>query len=481
MLDISAKIKTIQDLYLCDDIPWAVGYSGGKDSTAVLQLVWIALELLDTNKLTKPIYIINTDTLVESPIISAWVRQSLKQMDQASKIKNLPIKTIQLNPDINNTFWVNLIGRGYPFPRKKVRWCTDRLKIKPVNNFIKKQIEAHGEVIMVLGTRKAESTNRKKSMEKYEKLRVRELLSPNPTMANEFIFTPLEDWNNEDVWTFLMQYKNPWGYDNTQLLDLYNGATADSECPMMVDKDLPTCGNSRFGCWVCTMVKKDKSMEALINNDKNNMWLTPLLEFRNYFGDEGKDRGRREFRKSKGNLKGGYGRLYHGAYKKEIREKWLKKLLELQNQLQATAPEEYKNIEIITLDELKEIRKIWVMEKHEWCDTLPSIYKQVTGQDFIDPTFKINNKLNKKEFDLLGQTCYNNFKDEKLLFEMLYKLIDIQYNKEEVNELINCIKKTFYKDEQDALEYYTKINIRKKELGASYDEKFFMEGKNENN
>ena len=284
--EIDALIQTVQDLYLSDGIPWIVGYSGGKDSTATLQLVWLSLLGIPEENRKKTVHVINTDTLVESPIVAKWVQNSLKKMDAAAEENHLPIVTHRLTPVPNNTFWVNLIGRGYPFPRKKFRWCTDRLKIQPVNAFIKSKIAEHGEVILVLGTRKAESVNRARTMAYYEKKRVRDLLSPNPTLANELVFSPLAEWSNDDVWVFLMQYKNPWGNPNIDLLSLYRGATADNECPLMVEKDMPTCGRSRFGCWVCTMVEKDKSMEAMISNDEEKEWMTPLLEFRNDFGNE---------------------------------------------------------------------------------------------------------------------------------------------------------------------------------------------------
>ena len=258
--NIDGLITTIQNLYLSDDIPWMIGYSGGKDSTATVQLVWMAIERLPAEMRKKPIHIMNTDTLVESPIVSRWVKKSLEQMKVVGKEKAMPFVPEQLTPDFNNTFWVNLIGRGYPFPRKKYRWCTDRLKIQPVNNFIRNKIAEHGEVILVLGTRKQESARRNRTMVNLEKKRVRELLSPNPTLANELVFSPLENWSDDDVWVFLMQYKNPWGYSNVDLLTMYRGASADNECPLMVDKSLPSCGKSRFGCWVCTMVEKDKSM-----------------------------------------------------------------------------------------------------------------------------------------------------------------------------------------------------------------------------
>ena len=248
--NIDGLITTIQNLYLSDDIPWMIGYSGGKDSTATVQLVWMAIERLPAEMRKKPIHIMNTDTLVESPIVSQWVKKSLEQMKVVGKEKDMPFVPEQLIPDFNNTFWVNLIGRGYPFPRKKYRWCTDRLKIQPVNNFIRNKIAEHGEVILVLGTRKQESARRNRTMVNLEKKRVRELLSPNPTLANELVFSPLENWSDDDVWVFLMQYKNPWGYSNVDLLTMYRGASADNECPLMVDKSLPSCGKSRFGCWV---------------------------------------------------------------------------------------------------------------------------------------------------------------------------------------------------------------------------------------
>lgn len=484
--EIEGLKETIRNLYLADDIPWVIGYSGGKDSTATLQLVWLALQEMDTWRLNKPVHIINTDTLVESPVISKWVENSLEIMQRSANEQNLPFITHRLTPETNNTFWVNLIGRGYPFPRKKLRWCTDRLKIQPVNNFIKNKIAEHGEIILVIGTRKAESSNRARTMAKYEKLRVRELLSPNPTLANELVFSPLENWKDDDVWIFLMQYKNPWGLSNHELQTLYMSATEDNECPMMVDKDLPSCGKSRFGCWVCTMVEKDKSMEAMIANDEEKSWMTPLLEFRNFFGDEENDRSRRSFRKMQGYITGTYERLHHGPYLKEIREEWLKKLLEIQLDINQNGPEEFSNLELISIPELRCIRRIWVNEKHEFDDSLPTIYKNVTGLDFDDPDWISNEAFGKDEWNILKQVCSDLYPDEVLSFEMMYSMIDTEASINSVNErkgilnsLESCVKKTFYTNEDDATAYYREQLERKKNMGGKYNEKFFVTIKDE--
>lgn len=476
---IDGIIETIQNLYLADDIPWVIGYSGGKDSTATLQIVWYALEKLPSNKLLKPVHVINTDTLVESPVISKWAKNSLSIMQKKSDDNGLPFVTHILTPDVDNTFWVNFLGRGYPFPRKKLRWCTDRLKIQPVNNFIKNKIAEHGEIILVLGTRKAESANRAKTMAKYEKKRVRELLSPNPTLANELVFTPLEDWTDNDVWVFLMQYKNPWGYSNKELMTIYRGASADNECPLMVSKDLPTCGKSRFGCWVCTMVERDKSMEAMIANDEEKAWMAPLLQFRNEFGDEAHDRERRSFRKMNGSLQGSYERLHHGPYLKEIREKWLEELLTIQKNINENGPEDFKEAELITIPELRVIRRIWVFEKHEFDDSLPKIYKKVMGKEFDDPEWIGSELFGKDEWDILKEVCEDEYPDEKLLFELIYNLIDIENRTTGLDQrkglldlLEKSIKSNFYKDEDDATSYYAYQVERKKQFGGNYNEKF---------
>lgn len=477
---IEGLMETVRNLYLADDIPWVIGYSGGKDSTATLQLVWLAIKDLPENQRKKTIHIINTDTMVESPVVAKWAQDSLLRMKHASDEENLPFVPHRLTPEYDNTFWVNLIGRGYPFPRKKFRWCTDRLKIQPVNKFVKEQIAEHGEIIMVLGTRKAESSARARSMSYYEKKRVRELLSPNPTLINELVFSPLAEWTNDDVWIFLMQYKNPWGYSNQELLTLYRGATADNECPLMVEKDLPSCGKSRFGCWVCTMVEKDKSMEAMISNDDEKAWMAPLLEFRNEFGNEENDRDRRSFRKMGGFLQGSYGQLHHGPYKKEWREKWLRKLLEMQLQINTEGPEEFEALELITIPELQAIRRIWVFSKHEFDDVLPRIYQEVTGKEFVDPEWVGSEAFRQEEWDILREVCNDLYPDEELTFEMMYSLIDIENRATSLNQrkgilddLEACITHTFYQNEEDAASYYQDRISRKKDLGGKYNEKFF--------
>ena len=458
--DIREVIETIKGLYLEDMIPWICGYSGGKDSTAVVQLVWMALSELPADKLKKTVHVISTDTLVESPVVALWATESLRKMKERAKAAELPIIPHRLTPTTTNTFWVNLIGRGYPYPRRDFRWCTDRLKIDASNRFIKEVLDAESEAILVLGSRKAESATRKAVMEGYEKKRYRENLSPNGSFPNSYVFTPIENWQNDNVWQFLMQYENPWGHSNKDLLAMYSGASADGECPLVIDTSTPSCGNSRFGCWVCTMVAEDKSMAAMIQNDEEKSWMLPMLDFRNYIaGDWETDRRRRDFRRRDGHLTWYNDRLVHGPYTQETREDFLRRLLQVEKLVHEIGPDSIKEVPLITMEELKLIRQIWLDEFHEFEDNLPKIYEEETGKPDQDGSIGKNKYFGAAEAKSLKEVCDDMYGEEELLPQMLKALLDVEAkaaaisNKRNViNNLEKEIKKAFYKNEEEAQE-----------------------------
>lgn len=457
---IRQVIETIKGLYLEDKIPWICGYSGGKDSTAVVQLVWQALSEIPESERHKDVHVISTDTLVESPVVAMWAEASLKKMKERAKQERLPIFPHRLTPTTTNTFWVNLIGRGYPYPRKDFRWCTDRLKIEPSNRFIKSVLDAESEAILVLGMRKAESVTRKAVMEGYEKKRYREHLSPNGSFPNSYVFTPIENWENDHVWQYLVQYPNPWGHSNKDLLSMYSGASADGECPLVIDASTPSCGNSRFGCWVCTMVTEDKSMAAMIQNDEEKAWMLPMLEFRNEIaGGRETDRKRRDFRRRDGRLTFFHGELVHGPYTKDARKYFLRRLLEVEQLIHEIGPPEIRNVSLITMEELQMIRQIWLDDFHEFEDELPGIYESVTGRPYVDSHISKNKYFGAKEAELLKSVCGDLYAQETLLPELGRALLDIEAKAAAIsnkrNVILNfekAIQRAFYKDEEEATE-----------------------------
>lgn len=447
--DIEKLSQEIQELYSLDEIPWIVGYSGGKDSTATLQLVWNAIAKLPEEKRTKTIHVITTDTLVENPYVSAWVRKSLDRMKSAATQQKMPIEPHLLQPDIKHTYWVGLIGKGYPAPRQLFRWCTPRLKIDPSNRFIRDVVRSSGETILVLGTRKKESANRAAIMAKREEGRLRDRLSPNPSLPNSLIYSPVEDWRNDEVWLYLMQWKNPWGHSNKDLFTMYRESTADNECPLVVDTSTPSCGSSRFGCWVCTLVDSDKSLTAMIQNDEEKEWLQPLVDFRLEL-DVLNDRDKRDFRRIYGRVElferniDGKTRFdpIPGPYTKYWREHWLRRVLEAQTQIRKTAPPEMGDITLITEEELSEIRRIWLEEKHEFDDSLPRIYEEVTGEPFQDTRPGVERRLlGSDEWTVLEEIC-----EDQMHLELMAKLLDTErqyYTKTRRTGIYDTIEKSF--------------------------------------
>ncbi len=444
---LDSSVEHVKNLYQSDSIPWVIGYSGGKDSTAILQLIWYALqELAAEGKANKPVHVISTDTLVENPIVSMWVEKSLAQMTEAAETQQLPIVPHRLTPEVKDRFWVNLIGKGYPAPRAKFRWCTDRLKISPSNTFIKKLRDNNGEAILVLGTRKAESTARAASMDRFEESETNTRKAQGLTESGAkdlnrvWVYTPISEWSNDDVWIYLNSVKNPWNFPNQDLMGMYQGATDGGECPLVVDKSTQSCGDSRFGCYVCTMVSEDKSMNAMIANDEEKEWMMPLVSLRNEIevndpNHEKKlaklrrDKSNRDFRRMNGNLtvhitKNGAD-LVPGPYIQSFREHLLKRVLEAQVAVQRMGPEEVKNLELLPLEELEAIRKIWLEDKHEAEDSVPRIYEQVIKQDYPGKRRAHHPIMNRDILEHLKTHCEQQGDGEGLLYQQLRAVMSV--------------------------------------------------------
>ena len=151
--------------------PWVVAYSGGKDSTLLLQLTWEVLASLPIRDRRRKIYVVGNDTLVESPLVIRHLRTTMKTISTAAATDGLPIEGQITRPHIDQTFWVNVIGRGYIPPTRNFRWCTDRMKILPTSQLLERLARAHKRVVLLVGTRKSESVNRRRNMDEARRFR----------------------------------------------------------------------------------------------------------------------------------------------------------------------------------------------------------------------------------------------------------------------------------------------------------------------
>ena len=462
---IELVTNNIKDLYFQDDLPWIVGYSGGKDSTTVLQLVWESIATIPVEKRTKKVHVISTDTLVENPIVAKWVEHSLIKIGNESIAQQMNISSHRLVPKLEDRFWVNLIGKGYPAPRPKFRWCTSRLKINASTDFIRDVASERGEAILFLGTRTSESIARKQSMKRHSGS-TRELLSRNsdPKLDRVWVFPPISDWTNDDVWEYIVESENPWGHSNMELFHLYKGASPDSECPLVVDTNTPSCGDSRFGCYVCTMVDKDKSLAAMIKNSDDKKWMIPLAEFREKKLSTADDFQHRDFRRLDGRLslferQDGY-ELIHGPYKQTYREELLYELLVAQSEIRKNAPKGLEDFELISQEELEEIRKIWIEDKHEIEDSLPFLYKRATGLPYPASDSDERPAFSREDLEVLKDICISNEDVEQIHYQMLREMLHIEQGYRGASrrvgiyeQLERTLKQHAFLNREDALEF----------------------------
>ncbi len=415
--------RTIQDVY--DEIrdvyrrfpqPWVIGYSGGKDSTTVLQLIWKALEEMPAEERQKPVFVIASDTKVETPVIVDYLDGTLRRINEAASATGMPFHAEKVLPTLNNSFWVNLIGRGYPAPTTRFRWCTERLKIDPANRFIAEKVAQYGEVIMVLGVREMESSTRMQLMRTYE---VKDhLLRRHSMLPGAYVYAPVADFSTDDVWTYLLQVPSPWGSNNRDLAALYRSASA-GECPLVIDTSTPSCGNSRFGCWVCTVATRDSSMEAMIDNGEE--WMEPLLEFREWLAVTIDPARKREFRDIKGRdgkvkFKND-GTLAARTYTLATSRLMLEKVLRAQQSVRRNGPDPQATL--IDEEELHEIRRLWRTERQDWEDSVPQIFRSVTGRD-LDWPVDDNGWFDDEQKKLLVGICAEN----SVPFDLIARLLE---------------------------------------------------------
>ena len=356
MVDLSSLYKDT------GDIPWIVGLSGGKDSTALTMHLLETMEQLPPPiRNQKKVYITCVNTLVEAPPVIDHVHKFIERLHLYIQDRDLPVEVIVLVPEFEQTFWSNLIGRGYPTPVREFRWCTDRMKIRPAQTFIQENIEIFGNppvVHFLLGTRFDESTARKATMDAHT--RKDSDLHAHGTIPSAGTIRPIENWSTEDVWEYLLKLDwtggvpNPFADINQDLSILYRDA-AGGECPVIHDPSQQTCAGSRFGCWTCTVVSEDKSMNQMIATEKEIYDVTKLAKlaaFRDRLRDE---RNLPENRVQGRNRRGVTlvkrdGNVGTGSYTMDYRKNLLHDLLELQDEV---------GMELISVEELHFIEKVW--------------------------------------------------------------------------------------------------------------------------
>ena len=211
-------------------------------------------------------------------------------------------------------------------------------------------------------------------------------------------------------------------------------------------------------------------MSAMIQNDDEKEWMLPLLEIRNALDvrdAEGRrsDFDLRDFRRMDGRLHLFHARsgdeeqresLVHGPYKQSAREEWLRMVLGAQVQVRDSGPEEVSEIELISDDELVEIRRIWIKEKHEFEDRLPVIYEEVTGETYPGNTVDDDMALNSDCVEILRDLCGEDEEHFRMVREML-SIERQERSKLRRNGILDRLERSLvtggFENQDDALEW----------------------------
>lgn len=430
-------IEKLKEQYFADNRPWVVTYSGGKDSTTVLHLVITMLqELHKEGKDTKHVYVVSSDTTVEMPVIEKYTKTRLEQITKFANETDLKISAHKLEPKIEESFWTLMLGKGYPAPTSSFRWCTERMKIDPATEFLKGLVNKHQSILMLLGVRTNESIARAQSIE--SRVLNHRGLSVHDSIPNAYVLSPIKYWTNAEVWAYLAKNPFPWG-DHTYMMNLYDKGSGEADCNIALNPESPSCGKTRFGCWVCTVVETDRSMEGMLRNGEE--WMQPLWYYREKIYSYRNDTTKRDTRRRNGQVGA-------GPFLMEIRKELLKDLLIAQEEVNKNYHELKKNdsdynkneyVELIKDDEIELIQQNWNYDG----DISNSAYR--IAQDY--------NRLMDRTITTELRTDLDELNEEGLnieLFERIYEIESYRKNISNRYGILNDIEKRivdFYKGE----------------------------------
>lgn len=348
-------VESIKAEYLSEEqsYPWIVGFSGGKDSTVLAHAIFEALLSLPPSKRKRAVHIVSNDTLVESPLVVAHLERSQAAIREAAVNWGLPVSVATTTPPVDKTFWTLLIGKGYPSPNQTMRWCTDRLKIQPTSQYILDRVCSEGAAIVVLGVRLDESDSRRNNILKWKNVGESNL-SPHSELSGAFVYRPIMHMTTEQVWEAIGTFPPPWGGSHAGLIQLYRDAEG-GECPIVLSKaEAPGCGtaSSRFGCWTCTVVEKDKSLQGFV--DSGNHEYRPLIEFRDWLKGIRNDPGLRSVERRNGRIQfDPSGKHIPGPFTIQARQTILDRLLQTQDEFGSR---------LISKEEIDLIKALWADE-----------------------------------------------------------------------------------------------------------------------
>ncbi len=261
-LDLTAQSLAA---YALDYRHWAIAYSGGKDSSA---LVAVVTHLIATGRVPVPesLTILYADTRQELPPLHLGALEMLAALDARG------YQTQVVQPRLDDRYFVYMLGRGVPPPNNNtLRWCTPQLKVEPMTGALRALRDQHGEkFLMLTGVRVGESAARDQ--------RIALSCSKNGGECGQGWFqtttpesvadtlAPLLHWRVCHVWEWLTFHRFDHGLPTALVAEVYGGEEAEEI-------------NARTGCIGCPLATRDLALDYLLTLPQWS-YLAPLKRLR---------------------------------------------------------------------------------------------------------------------------------------------------------------------------------------------------------
>src|ERR1041385_6218619 len=245
----------------------AIAYSGGKDSSATVSVV---VHLIETGIVPKPesLTVLYADTRMELPPLQ------ISAMSMLKACRDRGIETKVVLPEMDDRFFVYMLGRGVPPPKNRFRWCTSQLKIEPMLSALSSLRDRYGKkFLMLTGVRLGESAARDARIN----------LSCNRDGAEcgqgwfqeatpdsiADTLAPLLHWRVCFVWDWLMGFVESHGLPTRDIAETYGVASDGSASEV----------GARTGCVGCHLASKDTALDTVLKIPRWS-YLSPLKRLR---------------------------------------------------------------------------------------------------------------------------------------------------------------------------------------------------------
>ena len=275
--------------------------SFGKDSSVVLALTLRAMEELKAEGVEVPeLHVLNSDTLIENPVVHAFSKQEIRSLKAYAERKGLPVRMWVCSPNLSENWLISLIGGRTvaSMPGNSAK-CTIQMKKSPmdrtkrqIKSIIKQELGSafsDDSIVTLIGTRRDESAVRGRNMASRGESAIVPVNTAKEGEKASWILSPIADFTTMDVFTFLGRVTNgriETYSDFCQLTQVYRDSSGDCMVNIFMRDGAAerktSCG-ARHGCWMCLRVSSDKSMENMLaQEDEKYSWMAPLSSFRNY-------------------------------------------------------------------------------------------------------------------------------------------------------------------------------------------------------